>query len=120
MKTKTKVLIYLIILITGWLVGQYPRIPSFNVWFIEHIQPNIEVFDKCTSITLLAFSLVLFFAFWHHFYVMLILMFFTWGFFGNALDEFTYNAGVFTLNEKISLLFALLTTTVLIWRHHRK
>jgi len=120
MKQKTKIILYLLLIVTGWAVGQYPYVPSFKIWFISHVQPNITVVDKCVSVTLLCFSLALFFVFWKHFWGMLIMLFFTWGFFNNAVDEFTNRASIFTSNEKLSLLFALLTTSILIWKRHRK
>jgi len=120
MSIRTKIILYATILIIGYAVGEYPRIPSFQLGFITHTQPDITVVDKCVSITLLAFSLVLFFVFWNRFWLMLIMLLFTWGFMGNALDEFTNQASIFSLNEKISLLLALLTTSILIWKHRQK
>ena len=72
---KTKIIIYLLILTIGWLIGEYPHIPSFHFSFISHEQPDITVVDKCVSITLLAFALVLFFVFFHNFWVMVIMLF---------------------------------------------
>jgi hypothetical protein len=120
MSSTTKIILYVILICVGWGVGEYPHIPSFSTSFYNHIQPDITVVDKCVSITLLSFSLVLFFVFWNRFWVMLIMMFFTWGFFGNALDEFTNQAGIISFNEKISLFLALLTTSILIWKHRQK
>jgi len=43
----------------------------------------------------------------------------TWGMFNNAVDELTNQATMFGTSEKLSFLFALLTTIVLIWHRHR-
>ena len=111
---------YLLLIVIGLAVGEYPYIPTFQLGFISHIQPSIEVLDKCISITLLAFSLGLFFALWHNFKLMVTMIFITWGMFSNAIDEWTNQAELFGTTEKISLLFALLTTSILIWKHRQK
>lgn len=111
---------YLLLIVIGWAVGEYPYIPTFQLGFISHIQPDIEVLDKCISITLLAFSLGLFFALWHNLWLMIVMLFITWGMFNNAVDEWTNQAELFGTTEKISLLFALLTTSILIWKHRQK
>jgi len=120
MSQTQKTIAYLLLILTGWSVGQYPYIPSFQLGFFSHIQPDIDVLDKCISITLLAFSLGLFFALWHNFWLMLIMSFISWGMFNNAVDEWTNQNEIFGITEKISLLFALLTTSILIWKRHKK
>lgn len=115
-----KTFAYILLILVGYGVGQYPFIPSFTFMNYCHVQPSIDVFDKCISITLLAFSLGLLFALWHNFWVMLIMLFITWGMMNNVVDEFTGQAGLLGLSEKLSLLFALLTTSILIWKRTRK
>ncbi len=120
MKQSTKVVLYLILILTGYLVGQFPYIPSFELGFIKYEQASIETLDKCVSITLLTFSIALFFVFWERLWLMLIMLFITWGFINNTVDEFANKATTFSTSEKISLLFALLTTSYLIWKHRQK
>ena len=111
---------YLLLIVVGWAVGEYPYIPTFQLGFISHVQPDYTILDKCVSITLLAFSLGLFFALWHNLWLMIVMLFITWGMFNNFVDEMNDTATYLTTNEQISLLFALLTTSILIWRHRRK
>lgn len=120
MRQSTKVILYILLIVTGWAVGQYPYIPSFQIGFLNHVQPDITVLDKCVSITLLSFSIALFFVFWHRLWLMLIMLFITWGFFNNTVDELSNKASIFSTSEKVSLLFALLTTSILIWKHRQK
>lgn len=120
MNQTQKTIAYLLLIVIGWGIGEYPFIPSFQLGFFSHIQPDISIFDKCISITLLAFSLGLFFALWHNFWLMVTMAFITWGVFNNAMDELTNKAEILGSMEKISLLFALLTTSILIWKHHKK
>lgn len=120
MSTGQKTIAYILLIVIGWGVGEYPAIPSFQLGFVSHVQPDIVMFDKCISITLLAFSLGLFFALWHNFKLMIIMSFISWGMFNNAVDEWTNKPELFSMTEKISLLLALLTTSILIWKRHKK
>lgn len=120
MSTAQKTIAYILLIVIGWGVGEYPFVPSFQLGFVSHVQPDIVVFDKCISITLLAFSLGLFFALWHNFKLMIIMSFISWGMFNNAVDEWTNKPELFSMTEKISLLLALLTTSILIWKRHKK
>ena len=120
MSTAQKTIAYILLIVIGWGVGEYPFVPSFQLGFVSHVQPDIAVFDKCISITLLAFSLGLFFALWHNFKLMIIMSFISWGMFNNAVDEWTNKPELFSMTEKISLLLALLTTSILIWKRHKK
>ena len=120
MSTAQKTIAYILLIVIGWGVGEYPFVPSFQLGFISHVQPDIAMFDKCISITLLAFSLGLFFALWHNFKLMIIMSFISWGMFNNAVDEWTNKPELFSMTEKISLLLALLTTSILIWKRHKK
>lgn len=120
MSTGQKTIAYILLIVIGWGVGEYPFVPSFQLGFISHVQPDIVMFDKCISITLLAFSLGLFFALWHNFKLMIIMSFISWGMFNNAVDEWTNKPELFSMTEKISLLLALLTTSILIWKRHKK
>jgi len=120
MNQTQKTIAYLLLIVIGWGIGEYPYIPSFQLGFINHTQADITLFDKCISITLLAFALGLFLALWHNFWLMVIMSFITWGMFNNAVDEWTNRAEILGTAEKISLLFALLTTSILIWKRHKK
>lgn len=111
---------YILLIITGYIIGQYPFINSFDFWVIHHIQPSIEVYDKCISVTLFIFSLALLFSLWHNFWLMVIMIFISWGMLGNLIDEMNNRATILTISEKISLLLALTTTAILIWTRHRK
>lgn len=111
---------YLFLIWGGWFMGEYPHIPSFTLGFIRHTQPPIEQYDKCIAFALLAFSLTIFFALWKNFWIMVSMMFITWGMFNNFVDEVTNQASVFTTAEQVSLLFALLTTSILIWKAQKK
>lgn len=120
MSTTQKTIAYILLIIIAWGVGEYPHIPSFKLGFISHAQPSIQVLDKCVSITLLAFSIGLFFALWHNFWIRVTMIFITWGMFSNVVDEWKNQAEIFDTIEQISLLFALTTTSYLIWKRHRK
>ena len=111
---------YLLLIWIGWLAGEYPHIPSFTLGFIRHLQPSIEVYDKCIATTLLAFSLALLFALWHNIWLMISMVFIVCGMFNNFVDEIGGTASYLNTNEQILLLFALLTTSILIWKRHRK
>jgi hypothetical protein len=114
-------ILYGIVIITGYLVGQYPRIPSFKMWIFEHVQTkHIEIIDKATAFTLLSFSIVMYFALWHNFWLKVIMVFIVCSMLNNFVDEMTNHISVFSQNEQISLLLALLTTSILIWKHRRK
>lgn len=120
MQQKYKTIGYIILIISGYMIGQYPFIPSFNIWMINHIQHNIEVYDKCMSITLFIFSFVLLLSVWHNYWVKIVMIFINWGMLGNMIDELTDRATLLTFNEKLSLLFALITTSLLIWKRHKR
>ena len=120
MSQTQKTIAYLFLILFGYLVGQYPFVPSFKIFNFIHTQPGIEVFDKCISITLLAFSMGLLFALWHNFWLRVVMSFINGGMFNNVVDEFTDKQSIFSTNERISLLLALLTTSILIWKRHRK
>lgn len=111
---------YLLLIWVGWVVGEYPRIPSFTLGVLHHLQPSIENYDKCIATTLLAFSMALLFALWDNIWLMISMIFITWGMFNNFIDEINNTATILTTNEQLSLLFALLTTSILIWKHRRK
>lgn len=114
---------YILLIIFAYGITQYCYIPSFSVPFmghrIIHIQPEWTYFMKCVSITLLTLSLCLLMALWHYLWIRLIMGLVTWGMFNNAVDELTNQATLFGTSEKLSFLFALLTTIVLIWRKHQ-
>lgn len=120
MTQRNKTIAYFGIILIGWIIGEYPYVPSFQLGFISHAQPSIQVLDKCVSITLLAFSIGLFFALWHNFWIRVTMIFITWGMFSNVVDEWKNQAEIFDTIEQISLLFALTTTSYLIWKRHRK
>lgn len=114
---------YILLIIFAYGITQYCYIPSFSVPFmgyrIIHIQPKWTYFMKCVSITLLTLSLCLLMSLWHHLWIQIIMGLVTWGMFNNAVDELTNQATLFGTSEKLSFLFALLTTIVLIWRKHQ-
>ena len=111
---------YLLLIWVGWLVGEYPHIPSFTIGFIRHYQPPIDVCDKGVATTLLAFSITILFALWNNIWIRITMIFMTWGFINNFIDEMSGNASYLSLNEQIALIFALTTTSFLIWIHRRK
>lgn len=111
---------YLFLIWIGYLVGQYPFIPSFDILGYSHAQPGIDLYDKCIAFTLLSVYTTLLIALHRYFWVMVSLVFMSWGMFNNFIDEMTNQSGIFTRMEQISLLFALLTTSILIWKHRRK
>ena len=111
---------YLLLIWIGYIAGEYPRIPSFTLGFYHHLQPSQDIIDKGTAVTLLALSMTILFALWNNIWIMISMIFITWGMFNNFIDEMNDTATIFTTNEQISLLFALLTTSILIWRHRRK
>lgn len=115
----SKTILYILLIVIGWAVGQYPYIPSFELYGYQHIQPDYHVLDACISVTLLAFSLALFFVFINNFWLRIIIGFMVCGFINNAYDEFAKTTSVFGTSEKISLLLALLTTSLLIWIRRR-
>jgi len=106
---------YIVLILIGYFVGQYPYVPSFRLYGLIHIQPDYTILDKCMSITLLTFSLALFFVFIHNFWLRIITGFMTIGFINNMIDELLNHSSIFGTQEKISLFFALLTTSILIW-----
>lgn len=116
---RTKTILYLLLILTGWGVGQYCQIPSFNWLWINHIQPDIAVFDKAISVTLFTFSLTIYFALWHNKWLNIVMVFITAGFLNNMIDELNNKASILTTTEQVSLLFALTTTSYLIWKRHK-
>lgn len=120
MTQRNKTIAYFGIILIGWIIGEYPYVPSFQLGFIVHQQPDYTVFDKCISVTLFSLSFSLLLALWHNKWLMILLSFITWGMFNNLVDEFTHNSHLFGTSEKISLLLALTTTTILIWKKHRQ
>lgn len=111
---------YLILIWVGYIVGEYPHIPSFTLGFIKHTQPSMEVYDKMLSITLFLVYATMMMLLWNNKWARISLIFITWGMFYNMVDELTNESEIFTLTEKISLLFAILTTSFLIWKHRQK
>lgn len=120
-KAIANTIIYASIITIGYLVGQYPRIPSFKMWIFEHVQPKqLEIYDKATAFTLLTFSIVMYFALWNNIWLKIIMVFIVFSMTNNFFDEMTNQTSIFSVTEKLSLLLALLTTSILIWKRHRK
>lgn len=112
---------YVCLILLGYLIGQYPYIPSFEFWFIKHTQPQkIEIFDRCIAATLLIFSVVMHLALFNNKWIRILMIFIVWSFINNFVDEFTGHTSTFSRTEQIGLLLALITTTYLIWKHRRK
>lgn len=119
-KTYIRTSLYLVLIWVGYLVGEYPAVPSFNLLGYHHEQPPIDQYDKGISILLLVWSLVLLIKFWDKFWIRISMVFITWGMVGNALDELTGKSGLFSTGEQVALLMALLTTSILIYRWKKK
>ena len=119
-KDYLKLIGYLLLIWSGYIVGQYPYIPSVKILGLVHIQPTIEVYDKCIAFALLTVYTALWFALHHYFWVMISLTFMAWGMFNNFVDEMTNKSGVYSTMEQLSLLMALLTTSILVWKHRKK
>lgn len=118
LSTFTKTAGYLLIIWVGYLSSEWTYIPSFHFMGISHLQPNEHTYSKCLAFTSLLVWSTLLLALWKNFWCMISLLFICWGMLNNFIDEMTNKQGVMTIGEQISLLLALLTTSILIWRHH--
>ena len=111
---------YLALIWIGWFIGEYPMIPSFRFMSYTHIQPNIEVYDKCLSVFMLAICVALLAALWHRLWIRVSMLFITWGMVGNMIDEFNGQSQLLSTAEMVSFTMALITTTILIYKEWQK
>lgn len=111
---------YLVLIWFGWFVGEYPMIPSFNFLGVNHIQPNTEILDKCTSIFMLSICLALLSAVWDMIWVRISMIFITWGMVNNCIDELAEKSEMLSTVEMASLCMALITTAILIRKEWKK